>query len=63
MEYAQHTYELEPGPTTVLSLDHKVAGLGSSICGPKPLDQYLVPATPVDFTIHFRPVAAGTTSS
>lgn len=57
---ARHTYELEPGPTTVLSLDHRVAGLGSSICGPKPLEQYLVPAGPVSFTVHFRPVAAGT---
>jgi beta-galactosidase len=56
---AQHTWELEPGATTVLSLDHRVAGLGSSICGPKPLDQYLIPAQPVSFTMHFRPIPAG----
>lgn len=59
LDAAKHTWELAPGPTTVLSLDHKVAGLGSSICGPKPLDQYLVPAQEVAFTIHLRPVPAG----
>ncbi|HWV24759.1 MAG TPA: glycoside hydrolase family 2 TIM barrel-domain containing protein [Thermomicrobiales bacterium] len=59
LDRAKHTYELEPGPTTVLSLDHRVAGLGSSICGPKPIDQYLVPAQDVSFTIHLRPVPAG----
>ncbi|HVL22951.1 MAG TPA: glycoside hydrolase family 2 TIM barrel-domain containing protein [Thermomicrobiales bacterium] len=63
LAHATHTYELEPGPTTVLSLDHQVAGLGSSICGPRPMDQYLIPAGPVSFTINLRPVAAGTTVS
>jgi hypothetical protein len=58
---ARHTFELAPRATTVLSLDHRVAGLGSSICGPKPLDQYLIPAVPVAFTIRFRAVPAGTT--
>jgi hypothetical protein len=58
---ATHSYEVEPGTTTVLSLDHRVAGLGSSICGPKPMDQYLIPAEEFTFTIHLRPIAAGTT--
>lgn len=57
LDRAQHTWELEPGGTTVLSLDHRVAGLGSSICGPRPLDQYLVPPTPVSFTVHLRAVS------
>lgn len=60
LDAAKHTYDLEPGPTTVLALDHRVAGLGSSICGPKPLEQYLVPAQEVSFTTHLRPVLAGT---
>jgi beta-galactosidase/beta-glucuronidase len=60
LEHATHTHELEPGGTTVLSLDHRVAGLGSSICGPKPLDRYLVPAETFSFTIHMRAIAAGT---
>ena len=61
LQAARHTWELAPGPTTVLSLDHRVAGLGSSICGPKPLEQYLVPAEPVTFTVRFRAIPAGTT--
>lgn len=56
---AAHTTDLEPGVTTVLSLDHRVAGLGSSICGPRPLDAYLVPAEEVRFIIGFRPFAIG----
>jgi beta-galactosidase/beta-glucuronidase len=56
---ARHTWELEPRGVTLLSLDHRVAGLGSSICGPKPLERYLVPAGPVRFTVHLRAVAAG----
>ena len=60
IDAAMHTSELEPSSVTVLSLDHRVAGLGSSICGPKPLERYLVPAEGVRFTMHLRPVAAGT---
>ncbi|MCA9834257.1 MAG: DUF4981 domain-containing protein [Thermomicrobiales bacterium] len=53
---AKHTTDLEPGGTTVLSLDHRVAGLGSSICGPQPLPQYLVPATEFRFTVGLRAI-------
>ncbi len=53
---AAHTTDLEPGSTTVLTLDHKVCGLGSSVCGPRPLDKYLVPAEEFCFTIGLRPV-------
>lgn len=55
---ATHTYELEPRGETIVHLDHRMAGLGSSICGPKPLDRYLVRAEPVRFTIALRPVSA-----
>ncbi|MDQ4045281.1 MAG: beta-galactosidase small subunit, partial [Chloroflexota bacterium] len=63
LDAARHTYELEPRGVTMLSLDHRVAGLGSSICGPKPLEQYLVPARPVRFSVNLRPVAAGVQNS
>src|SRR5699024_11105380 len=53
---AKHTVDLEPGATTVLSLDHRVAGLGSSICGPRPMEKYLVPAEEFRFTIGLRPI-------
>ena len=51
---ATHTTDLGPGLTTVLSLDHRVAGLGSSACGPKPLEQYLVPPERFRFTVRLR---------
>lgn len=53
---AKHTTDLEPGGTTALSLDHRVAGLGSSICGPQPLPQYLIPAAEYRFTIGLRAI-------
>lgn len=52
---ADHTWQLEPTGTTLVSLDYRLPGLGSSICGPRPLDAYLTPAEPVRFTIHLRP--------
>ena len=56
---AAHTTDLEPGLTTVVSFDHRVAGLGSSACGPKPLEQYLVPPERFQFRVHFRAVTVG----
>lgn len=56
---ARHTTDLEPGATTVLSLDHRVAGLGSSVCGPRPQEKYLVPAEEFRFTIGLRPIPIG----
>ena len=54
---ATHTPDLGPGLTTVLSLDHRVAGLGSSACGPVPLERYLVPPERFRFTVHLRAVS------
>jgi beta-galactosidase/beta-glucuronidase len=53
---AAHTPDLGPGLTTALSLDHRVAGLGSSACGPEPLERYLVPAERFRFAVHLRAV-------
>ncbi len=58
---ATHSHQVKPGTTTVLSLDHRVAGLGSSICGPRPMDQYLVTPETFRWTVNLRPVPAGTT--
>jgi hypothetical protein len=60
LDDATHSWQMMPGTTTVLSLDHRVAGLGSSICGPKPMEQYLLRPEAFTFTIRLRPVAAGT---
>ena len=59
LDDATHSWQVAPGATTVLSLDHRVAGLGSSICGPMPLDAYLVPVEAYTFIVRLRPVPAG----
>lgn len=55
---AKHTYDLREPEVTVISLDHRVAGLGSSACGPQPMDEYLVPAETFEWTVHLRAVPA-----
>jgi hypothetical protein len=60
LDDATHSWEMLPGLTTVLSLDHRVAGLGSSVCGPKPMEQYLLKPETFRFTVRLRPVLAGT---
>ena len=56
LDAARHTVELPESSATVVQLDHLLAGLGSASCGPKPLEQYLVPAHHVTFTVRLRPV-------
>lgn len=56
LDIAKHTVELPEPSATVVQLDHLMAGLGSASCGPKPLDQYLIPARPVSFTVRFLAV-------
>ncbi len=56
LDAAKHTVELPEPSTTVLHLDHLMAGLGSASCGPKPLDDYLIPARPVTFTVRLQAV-------
>ena len=53
---ARHTYDLEPGDTVVLSLDHAVCGLGSASCGPRPLEQYILRPHEATFAFRLRPV-------
>jgi beta-galactosidase len=40
LDRARHTYDLVPGPHTVVTLDAALDGLGSASCGPAPLEQY-----------------------
>ncbi|MGC4105707.1 MAG: glycoside hydrolase family 2 TIM barrel-domain containing protein [Thermomicrobiales bacterium] len=60
LDAAKHTYELMPRGETIVNLDRLHAGLGSSICGPRPMDQYLIPPQDVAFTVRLRPVGAMT---
>jgi len=56
LDAAQHAHELTMRDETIVNLDHRHAGLGSSICGPRPLDQYLIPPDEEIFTLHLRPI-------
>ena len=56
LDAANHTFDLTPRDETVVNLDLLMAGLGSSACGPRPLDRYLIPALDVSFTIRLRPI-------
>ncbi|MGI8482719.1 MAG: glycoside hydrolase family 2 TIM barrel-domain containing protein [Thermomicrobiales bacterium] len=56
LDRANHTFELLPRDETVVNLDLLMAGLGSSACGPRPLDRYLIPALEVSFTIYLSPI-------
>ncbi|MGB3329306.1 MAG: glycoside hydrolase family 2 TIM barrel-domain containing protein [Thermomicrobiales bacterium] len=60
LDAAKHAWELSPRDETIVNLDRLHAGLGSSICGPRPMDQYLIPPQDVAFTIRMRPIGAMT---
>jgi beta-galactosidase len=49
LDLARHTYDLVPGPHTVVTLDAALDGLGSASCGPAPLARYRLHPRP--FTI------------
>lgn len=56
LDTATHTFDVTPRAETIVNLDHLMAGLGSSACGPRPLDQYLIPPQETSFTIRLRPI-------
>ena len=49
LETKRHNYELTPCGSTVLCIDHKMAGIGSKSCGPDLSEEYRVDAD----TYHF----------
>ena len=52
LDRARHSYELSPGPYTVVTLDAGLDGLGSASCGPAPLAAY---------RLHPKPLTLGAT--
>ncbi|MGB3307136.1 MAG: glycoside hydrolase family 2 TIM barrel-domain containing protein [Thermomicrobiales bacterium] len=58
LDAASHAVALVPREETIVNLDHLMAGLGSSACGPRPLDHYLISATETTFTIRLQPVSS-----
>ncbi|MBO7710615.1 MAG: beta-galactosidase, partial [Lachnospiraceae bacterium] len=58
LESRRHNYELTPCGSTVLCLDHQLAGIGSKSCGPDLLPKYRVWADHYDFAFMLRPEEA-----
>ena len=55
LETKRHNYELEPCGSTVLCLDHKMAGIGSKSCGPDLLPKYRVSDDVFRFAFMLKP--------
>ena len=55
LERRRHNYELEPCGSTVLCLDHKMAGIGSASCGPALLPKYRVSDDFFRFSFMLKP--------
>ena len=55
---AEHTYELQPRPETILHLDYAQSGLGSQSCGPGPLPQYLITPAEMSFRVRLTPFSS-----
>ena len=50
LDKRDHYIDLPSSSATVLCISHKTLGVGSNGCGPKPLPQYIVYASPTTFT-------------
>ncbi|TPQ23818.1 glycoside hydrolase family 2 TIM barrel-domain containing protein [Streptomyces sporangiiformans] len=53
LDAAGHLTDLEPGDTVWVNLDHGQQGIGSQSCGPGPLPQYELRASPAEFSFVF----------
>ena len=62
LDRARHTYDLVPGPHTVVTLDAALDGLGSASCGPAPLERYRLRPRPFVLNatfVHAAPLRKG----
>ena len=55
LESKRHNYELKPCGSTVLCLDHQMAGIGSKSCGPDLLPKYRVCSDDYHFAFILKP--------
>ena len=55
LEQKRHNYELEPCGSTVLCIDHKMAGIGSQSCGPELSPKYRVADDTFRFAFMLKP--------
>ncbi len=55
LETALRPHKMKAREEVVLCIDGKMLGLGNASCGPPPLDQYLIPVKPYQFSFSIRP--------
>ena len=55
LEKKRHNYELTPCGSTVLCIDHRMAGIGSKSCGPDLSEEYRISADNYHFVFLMRP--------
>ena len=55
LELKRHNYELEPCGSTVLCIDHQLAGIGSKSCGPDLMPEYSVCSDEYHFRFMIKP--------
>ena len=55
LESRRHNYELVPCGSTVLCLDHRMAGIGSKSCGPDLSEKYRVSDEKYHFSFLLKP--------
>ncbi|MGJ6981390.1 glycoside hydrolase family 2 TIM barrel-domain containing protein [Aestuariimicrobium soli] len=60
---ARHTTDLVPDRVNWLSIDARVAPVGSGACGPLPLEKYRLHAEPVSLRLAFTPLASEVSTS
>ena len=56
LEYATHTYDLEPNEETFVSINYKMSGIGTGSCGPMVTEQYQLKEEDIHFEFAFMPV-------
>jgi len=59
LEKARHPYDLTPGPSVWVNLDHEHHGLGSASCGPPPLQQHVLVARPATWSLELADLTGG----
>jgi beta-galactosidase len=55
----EYSVDLPPSNATVLMLDARTLGVGSSSCGPHPLERYIIWSDPTEFSYLLRVLPAG----
>ncbi len=56
LEYAEHTYDLEPNEETFVSINYKMSGIGTGSCGPLVTEKYRLDEENIHFEFAFMPV-------